>query len=86
MAEDYRISHPGHAEHVTDSPGPATAECKALLEFQGAAAAFGEQAWVDSVYKKGEEHVPITFKCALSRTNGETVCYTSTNGCMKKEF
>jgi hypothetical protein len=63
---DYRISHPGHAEDVTDSQGPTAAECKALQESQGAAAAFDKQAFVDSLYNEGEDRHNATFRFVLS--------------------
>ena len=64
VGADYRISHPGHAEDVTDSPGPTPAECQALQDSQGAAAAFDEGAFVDSLYNEGEDRLNLTFSCA----------------------
>jgi hypothetical protein len=66
VGEGYRISHPGHKEDVTDSPGPSAAECQALVKSQGAAAAFDEAAWVDSLYNPGEERANISFSYASS--------------------
>ena len=63
VGADYRISHPGHAEDVTDSPGPTPAECQALQDSQGAAAAFDQEAWLDSLYNEGEDRLNITFTC-----------------------
>jgi hypothetical protein len=64
VAADYRISHPGHAQDVTDSPAPSAPECQALVNSQGAAAAFDKAAWVDSIYNPGEERLNMTFSCA----------------------
>jgi hypothetical protein len=64
VGKDYRISHPGHAQDVTDSPGPSAAECQALVRSQGAAEAFNETEWVDSMYNPGEDRLNATFTCA----------------------
>jgi hypothetical protein len=92
VGKDYRISHPGHAEDVTDSPGPSAAECQALVNNQGAAAAFNETEWVDSLYNPGEDRTNLTFRYAsatksfsgdsvwdiavFSSTNFESICTT----------
>jgi hypothetical protein len=72
VGKDYRISHPGHAQDVTDSPGPSAAECQALVRSQGAAEAFNETEWVDSMYNPGEDRLNATFAYASSKTNSLT--------------
>jgi hypothetical protein len=62
VGEDYRISHPGHAEDTTASPGPTPAECKALRDSEGAAKAFDREAWVESLYNEGEVRSNLTFR------------------------
>jgi hypothetical protein len=69
VGKDYHISHPGHAQDVTNSPGPSAAECQALVRSQGAAEAFNETEWVDSMYNPGEERLNISFACAPSTTS-----------------